>query len=332
MGSLGGPVRTSTKRDSDESLAIRAAWLHYAAGMTQGEVAQKLGVSSTKAHRLIAWAYQNGAVKVSVVGGVAECVALEDAIRDAFDLAHCEVVPDLHEEDGMPLRALGGAGASFLEREIESAEGGVLGIGFGRTLAAAVTAMTPTGSGAMRFVSLMGGLTRNFAANPHDVIHRLAERTGALAYVMPIPFVANSPADLDVLLSQRGVDEIFRLACHADLMLMGIGTAQLDAQLVGSGMILPDEISEVRRSGGVGEMLGHFLDEDGAPVETPLSGRTVSPALDDIRGRRAVAIAGGPGKVAAIRAVLRSGVLTGLITDERTARALMRDQGERVAG
>jgi DNA-binding transcriptional regulator LsrR (DeoR family) len=37
-----------------------------------------------------------------------------------------------------------------------------------------------------------------------------------------------------------------------------------------------------------------------------------------------VAIAGGGGKVEAIRAVLRSGSLHGLITDERTAEALLR--------
>ncbi|MEN8888743.1 MAG: sugar-binding domain-containing protein, partial [Celeribacter marinus] len=34
-------------------------------------------------------------------------------------------------------------------------------------------------------------------------------------------------------------------------------------------------------------------------------------------------LAGGPDKVAAIRAVLSSGCLSGLITDEKTAKALM---------
>ena len=44
--------------------------------------------------------------------------------------------------------------------------------------------------------------------------------------------------------------------------------------------------------------------------------------------RRIVAIAGGAMKVAAIRAVLASGLLAGLITDERTARAIV-DTGPR---
>jgi DNA-binding transcriptional regulator LsrR (DeoR family) len=40
-------------------------------------------------------------------------------------------------------------------------------------------------------------------------------------------------------------------------------------------------------------------------------------------GKQIVAIAGGKEKVGAIRSVLMNGCLSGLITDERTARALL---------
>jgi DNA-binding transcriptional regulator LsrR (DeoR family) len=315
-------ARGAAKRDVDDSLAIRAAWLHYTAGLTQVDVADRLGVSTVKAHRLIAWATQNGAVKVSIVGDVAECVLLETALAERFGLTYCEVVPDLYEE-GLPLRALGPAGSAFLCREIDKLKSGIIGLGHGRTLAAAIADMPRTDAGAVRFVSLMGGLTRNYAANPHDVMHRLAEKTGAAAYVMPIPFFANTVGDRAVLLAQRGVSDVFDLAVRTDLMLVGLGTAKPDAQLVSSQMITSEEIEEVRQRGGVGEMLGHFFDADGRPVETSLTARTVSPGLEHLSGKRIVAIAGGSGKVEAMRSALRSGYLTGLITDERSAKALM---------
>lgn len=315
-------ARSGARREGEDGLAIRAAWLHYAAGFTQSEVAERIGVSGAKAHRLIAWAYQNGAVKVSITGIVAECVLLEAELSERFGLASCEVVPDLHEE-GIPLRALGIAGAAFLAREIERLEKGVVGFGHGRTLSAAVTAMARIEAGAVRFVSLMGGLTRHYSANPHDVMHRLAEKTNAAAYVMPIPFFANTVEDRAVLLAQRGVGDVFNLAVRADLMVVGIGTARIEAQLVSSRMITTEEIEEVRRRGGVGEMLGHFFDAAGKPVETSLTARTVSPDLEHLTGRRIVAIAGGASKVEGIRSALRSGYLTGLITDERSARTLV---------
>src|ERR1700748_3853548 len=98
-------ARSALKRSNEDSLAIRAAWLHYAAGLTQAEVASRLGVTNLKAHRLIGRANQNGAVKITIDGDVAECVVLEMQIAARFGLDYCEVTPDLHE-DGPPLRAL----------------------------------------------------------------------------------------------------------------------------------------------------------------------------------------------------------------------------------
>lgn len=318
-------ARTTRLRDAEESLAVRAAWLHYAGGLTQAEVAKRLGITGVKAHRLITRMAEAGIVKVTIDGDVAELVELEERLSRRFSLEYCEIVPDL-SEDGLPLRALGTAGAAYIQRIIESRPDGVIGVGHGRTLAAAVREMPHIDGAALRFVSLLGGLTRNYAANPHDVIHRLAEKTGAQAYVMPVPFFANTVEDREVLLSQRGVSDVFRLAESADLMLVGIGTTEPHAQLVASRMVEMPEISEVKARGGLGEVLGHFFDEHGQPIETSLTQRTLSLGLEELKGRRIVAIAGGAEKTCAIRSVLMSGLLGGLITDERTAYALVEDE------
>lgn len=314
-------ARSAKTREAEESLAVRAAWLHYAGGLTQAQVAERLGVTGVKAHRLIMRANEAGLVKVRIDGDVAECVELEDRLSRAFGLSYCEIVPDLYEE-GLPVRALGIAGANYIQRSIELNGSGVIGVGHGRTLAAAVREMSHVEAAGVRFVSLLGGLTRNYAANPHDVIHRLAEKTGAQAYVMPVPFFANSVEDRLVLLSQRGVSDVFKLAATADLMIVGIGTAEPHAQLVSSRMVEMSEITEVKARGGMGEILGHFFDEAGRPIETSLTQRTLSLGLEELRGRKIVAIAGGTEKTCAIRSVLMSGLLGGLITDKRTADAL----------
>jgi DNA-binding transcriptional regulator LsrR (DeoR family) len=312
-------------RDDETSLATRAAWLHYAGGLTQSDVAKRLGLTSLKAHRLITKANQDGLVKVYIDGEVSECVALENQLMERFDLEHCEVVPDFDSED-LPLRALGRAGAQFLKREIERGEEALIGVGHGRTLAASVEYLPRTNAGKTRFVSLLGGLTRKFSANPHDVIHRLAERTGAEAYVMPVPFFANTVEDREVLLGQKGISDVFDLAKSAHLLVVGIGTAEPEASLVSTGMIERNEIEEIKKAGGAGELLGHFFNARGAPVETSLSERTLSLGRADLKDRRIVAIAGGRAKTLAIKSLLESGYLKGLITDERTALALVEQQ------
>ncbi|WJH41528.1 sugar-binding transcriptional regulator [Aliirhizobium terrae] len=308
--------------DADDTLAVRAAWLHYAGGLTQSEVARRLGVPSVKAHRLIAKAVAEGVVKVTIDGDIVECVELEMQLSERFGLQYCEVAPDLGEE-GLPLRALGHAGAGYLKREIERGDNAVIGLGHGRTLSAAVQYMPRVNAKNLRFVSLLGGLTRNYGANPYDVMHRIAEKTGTQAYVMPVPFFANSGEDREVLRAQRAVKEVFELANNADLKLVGIGSVEADAQLVSSGMVEPGEISDIAAAGGVGEILGHFFDQDGRILNTELSARMLSASFPKTRSERLVALAGGPNKADAIRAILNSHRLFGLITDERTAKALL---------
>ncbi|RWE10722.1 MAG: sugar-binding transcriptional regulator [Mesorhizobium sp.] len=309
-------------RDDETSMATRAAWLHYAGGLTQSEVAKRLGLTSLKAHRLITKANQEGLVKVYIDGEVSECVALEDDLSSRYNLDYCEVVPDFDGEE-LPLKALGIAGAQFLKREIERGEDTLIGVGHGRTLAACVEYLPRISAEKTRFVSLLGGLTRKFSANPHDVIHRLAERTGAEAYVMPVPMFANTVEDRTVLLGQKGISEVFDLGKAADLLIAGIGTAEREASLVATGMIEKGEMEEIRRNGGVGELLGHFFDDAGKAVETTLSNRALALAREDISNRRIVAVAGGKVKVRAIKSVLEGRYLKGLVTDERTARSLV---------
>ena len=309
-------------QDSERSLSIRAAWLHYVGGLTQARVAKRIGVPSVKAHRLIAKAVAEGLIKVSIEGEIIECFELENDLSQRYGLDICEVAPDL-EEDGMPFNTLGYVGASFLRRWLDMGEETLIGIGHGRTLSAAIRTLPRMHLQGMRFVSLLGGLTRNFSANPHDVMHMLAEKTGAQAYVIPVPFFANTSDDREILLAQRGVSEVFELAERAPLKIVGIGTVDTDTQLVASGMIEQSEIAEIAKSGAVGELLGHFFDKDGTILQTPLTSRTVSVSRESMTNSKIIAIAGGEEKVDAIRAILNSGHLSGLITDECTARALL---------
>ena len=311
-------MRGVPQLESDASLAVRAAWLHYAGGLTQSAVAKRLGVPKVKAHRLISRANQAGAVKVMIDGDIAGCIALENRLSKTYGLDYCEVAPDLFEDD-LPLRALGIAGASYLRRELDAGRHQMIGVGHGRTLASVVSQLPRMSAGNTQFVSLLGGLSRTFAANPYDVMHRLADKTGATAYFMPVPFFANTAEDREIMLSQRGVSDVVEMATQSELKLVGIGTTSLQASLVATGMIRVEEIEDVKNKGGVGEILGQFFDQSGAAIETGLTARTLAVGSDDTR---IVAVAGGLEKTGAIRSVLRSGRLSGLITDERTGEAL----------
>jgi DNA-binding transcriptional regulator LsrR (DeoR family) len=308
--------------DEESALAARAAWMHFAGGKTQGEVAEILGVQSTKAHRLIAKARNEGLIRVFVEGPIAGCITLEEKLKLRFGLTQCEVLPNI--DDGpMPLRTLATAGARYLVNLIQSNRHGLIGVGHGRTLAASVEAMPSVPAGNTKFVSLLGGLTRRFSASPFDVIHRLAERTSAEAYVLPVPFFANSVKDKRVLESQFGVSDAVEMARNADIYIAGIGEVDRKSFIATGGMVDDADIVSVIGSGACAEILGQFFEADGSHMPSPVSDRAMAPRLSDLRSHKIVALAGGTSKTRAIRAILDSGLLFGLITDEATAGRLV---------
>lgn len=308
--------------EDDADLATRAAWLYHAGGLTQSEVAQKLGIGNARAHRLIVRAARAGLVRVLVDGPIGGCIGLEDALSRRFALRFCRVVPSLGES-GLPLRALGIAAASFLHDTLERDAHRVIGVGHGRTLASAVVHLPRVPAPNVRFVSLLGGLPRLVHTSPFDVLQQLGERTGADAYLMPAPMFANTAHDREVLCAQRGVAETLALGQTATLALVGIGAVASEAFLLASGVLTENDIIELRASGAVGEVLGRYFAADGSPVATMLHDRVIAIDPAVLRGRDVIAVAGGAPKVSAINAVLQTGLLTGLISDEATARGLV---------
>ncbi|WP_303469576.1 sugar-binding domain-containing protein [Marinovum sp. 1_MG-2023] len=264
-------------------------------------------------------------------------VDLEQSLIAAFGLDHCQVVADAGQDDqgrdgdALALGPLGRAGGAFLSAEISAGNsaansgGGnrVIGVGHGRTLLACADTPDLPQAQDLKIVSLMGALTGGADENPHTIVSHLAARTGAEPVVMPAPFIANSAADRAVLLNQGAVQKAAALAAQADLLIVGIGTTTPEAELVSAGMVAPADMAGIAQAGGVGEMLGHFFDRRGKPVGQEVSDRILTLPRDQLKGRRIVAVAGGALKPQAIKAVLESGLLRGLIIDEHAARAIV---------
>ena len=326
------PFSSASKevRDArDAELLARAAWLHFVGGLTQSEVARRLNVPITRAHRYIARAQAEGLVRIFVDVSSAKCISIEAALSARYNLRLCRVAMDVPEVGALPLRALSSAGADVLMQTILAGEHPVIGIGHGRTIAATVGAMGRVEAGSLRIVSMLGGLTRSFAANPYDVIHRLAEKTGADCYMMPAPIFTNSADDKQVMLAQLGIAATMEMIGGMTLAVVGIGDVTLQNDgATAAALGGPEVVARLHADGARAEILGQFLNADGEIMETEFDARVMAAPLGSLKGRDVIAIAGGLQKKDAVEAALKSGLLTGLIIDEATARALVGEGGE----
>ena len=303
-------------------LATKAAWLAYIGGYTQSEVAQKLNISSVKAHRLIAQAHANNIVKIFVEGEIIECVELEEKISKQFNLDSCIVAPTIEGVDSF--KSVGAAGASFLYNLLKNNKNKMVGVGKGRSLSAVVENLPHFQTEKIKFVSVSGGLTRRFSTNPYDVIHRLAERTNSEAFFLPVPYMAKDESEKQMLLEQNSVRQMLDFAKQAEIYLVGIGSIESNAHVHESGLIEESIWDKMIKNQAVGDFMGRFLDTNGNELQDSDNNLSLGLSSEDIRGKKVIAIVGGSQKGKVTQAVLQRNIITDLIISEESAKELIK--------
>ena len=324
----------SLAHESDADIMVRAAWLYHVGGMTQEEVARRLGLHRTRVVRLLSEARERGLVSVTINHETIRDLDVEDSIARRYGLDFCLATPAMGFEDaaGEPKlvaaqemiarRAVGDAAANFLKGKLAGGVPVTVGVSWGRTLEQMTLHLSGVQNPQARFVSLMGSLTRNSASNPFEVVQVLAARTGGEGHFLPVPFIADSEADRTVLMSQRTVAHALDLARSADFYMISVGELDDTAFLRQQGMLSANELRSVRSQGAVADSLGRLFAKDGTEIDHELARRTLAVEFEQLRGRDVVLAAGGLGKVSAIQALLRTGVVRGLVIDGDSACAL----------
>jgi DNA-binding transcriptional regulator LsrR (DeoR family) len=328
-------VTLSLAHESDATIMTRAAWLYHVGGLTQEEVARRLGLHRTRVVRLLGEARDRGLVSVTINHESVRDLGVETGIARAFGLDFCLVTPAMGFElepaeprlaaiqETIARRAVGTAAANFLKGKLLPGDPITVGVSWGRTLEQMTVHLSGVQNSHARFVSLMGSLTRNSASNPFEVVQALAARTGGEGHFLPVPFIADSVDDRVVLMSQRSVAEALALARSADLFLISVGELQETAFLRTQSMLSVDELQSVRARGAVADALGQLFDRNGVRIDHELAHRTLALEFEQMRGRDVVLLAGGLQKTTAVRSLLRSGLVQGLIIDGDAAQALL---------
>lgn len=311
-------------------LAARAAWMYYVAGNTQNEIAERLGISRQMAQRMVAYAGDTNLVKVQITHPISACLELEQGLQQRYGLDVCRVVPnaatpgDPHEAQEVQ-QMLAVAGAEVMEQYLNVEEPMVVNVGSGRTLKAAIEKITEMEKPQHQIVSMIGAFASDGSANRYDVALQAAEKLQARFYLLPAPRVAESESDRKQWCNHRAYKIVTGLAQRADVTFLGIGTIALQGAMHEDGFIDDDEVAELQKHGAIGELICHAFNADGKLVSSSLSPRVTTPPLVAKPAKPVIAFAGGSKKAEAVRAALRGGWLTGLVTDETCARLALQD-------
>ena len=306
----------------EHELLARLARRSYLDGRTQSEIATEFGLSRPKVQRLLDRARSTGVVDIHIQGPLGLDLDLEAKLVATFGLTDAIVSP-AHLADDSQRGAVARSAAGYLARRLR--DGSIVAVSHGRDIGEVPRYFRPPSPIDCVFASAMGGSPRVDApTNPNEICRALAERSGGRAESLFAPAYVESPDVRDALLEQEAVSHALEVASRADVALVGIGGTDDGCTMVRSGCLSLDEIASLRDKGAVGDVLGNYVDIDGAAVEAPHSGRLIGLSIDDIRKvDTVVAAVTGDEKPLAIYGVLKAGIVDVLITDEINARSLL---------
>jgi DNA-binding transcriptional regulator LsrR (DeoR family) len=292
---------------SPEATAARAllhsvAKMHYEAEMSQVDIAKRLGVSRATVSRMLRRARAESIVRIEIP----DLVAVDDLGQSLVGRFGLKAAAVVETPSANALAALAGPGS-------------VLAIGWGRAIRGILDAGLPQIPGVM-VVPATGGMQQHL---PHfqvnEFVRLAAEQLGGKPHFIHAPYLP-SAVTRAAFLADPAIAESVALWDRIAVALVGIGLPHAKNSPEASAAT-PDEQALAQ---AVGDVIRHYVDSRGDLVDWDGEGRMIAVSTHQLRrASMVIGVASGTEKVDAILGAIRSGLVNALVTDVRTAEAVL---------
>ena len=324
--------RALTQRD--DALLANVAILYYKDGLTQSDIAQRLGVSRASVVNYLRQAREQNVVDIRINGASFSASRLSTELRNAYSLEDVYIATAYlagrespEEARDILRRQVARVGAMALYDLLQP--GDTLGISWGETIQWLSEEMP---RGAVRNVTvcqLIGSMKWPLLPAAETCTIRIASALSAECYTLHAPAILSNREIADALRKEP----IIRAQLHKlrDLTktLFSVGTCSKDTLIVQTGIVTAKQMQWYVDHGAVAVICGRFIDAEGRHVEGEMDARMIGVTPADLkRAKAGILVASGADKVQAIRAALAGGYARYLIVDENTGKLLLAAQRE----
>lgn len=290
---------------------------YYLERKTRIQIAEEFGLSRFKVARILDDAVESGMVEIKIHNPASIDVDLSTELQRRYDLEHAyAVTPDSTDKPGR-VAAVAKAMAELLQSILR--EGDVVGVDCGRTLTHIAGHLnTLPVCDVVQLTGMAGAIT----ANGTDLVRRISEVSGGRSWPMYAPLVVPDARTAESLSGNQQIQETIGRHAEVSCAIVSVGAWSPGASQVYESLT-DAEVRTLEDAGVCAETCALLLDRDGHRVPG-LDERRMGISESTLRAiPTRIALATGPEKVAATRAVLRSGLVSSLVTDTGVAAAVL---------
>ena len=310
-------------RGKNNKLIHKVLHNYYERGLTQQEIALKYGISRIKVSRMLSKALTDKVVQIRINLPDDPANELEHQLEELYGLKEAIVIPCA---SNTLLDDLGEAVAHYLSVRLQGNES--IGITWGRSILAAVNALSAMEYPDIRVVQMLGGLgSPDSDTHGTDLTIRMSQIFKAKARLLNSPGIVKTKELRDALMGDLQVSETFKLAEKIDMALVGIGVLKSNSLIVEQASIInQDETDRLMAKGAVGDVALRFFDKAGNYIDDEINQRVIGLDTEQIKNiPRIIGVAGGADKHLPVLAAVRGKWINVLITDDDTAQFLINE-------
>lgn len=290
------------------------AKLHYEADMSQVDIARQLGVSTATISRLLQRARAEGIVRIEVLD-LATPEGITTQLVEALGLRDAAVI---ETPAAGALTALAAPLGALLKQAGLTA-GKVVAIGWGRAIREVIQAGLPRIPGVLT-VAATGGMQQQAAHfQINEFVRLAAEELGGTPHFIHAPYLPSSELR-EVFLGDAAIRDSVALWDRTDVAIVGIGLPHAINPPEASAATL----SEQALFHAAGDVIRHYFDAEGTLIPWEGEGRMIAMSPAQLRAvPLVIGVAASPEKAKAIIGAVRARLINALVTDTKTAQAIL---------
>ncbi|MBU3181662.1 sugar-binding transcriptional regulator [Clostridium psychrophilum] len=306
-----------------QKLSVKVAKLYYQSDYSQQQVASELGISRPTISRLLQYAKEKGYVKININDPFSDLDKLSCKLKEKYGLNDIRVVFSPRDDYVSSLEYISKEAAEYLHETIKN--GDVIGVSWGTTMYEVAKKLTPQNTKGVEVVQLKGGISHS-EVNTYasETISLFAGAFQTLPRYFPLPVIFDSCMIREMVEKDSNIRNIIEMGIKANVAIFTVGTVRDEALLFRLGYLNDTEKQSLKQK-SVGDICSRFFDKNGEICNDEINNRTMGISIDALKKKeKSILVACGKLKLNAIRAALKAKIANILITDQYSAKELLK--------
>lgn len=307
------------------NLLVNIARLYYEHDYSQQMIAKKTGFSRPYVSKLINEARESGIVEIKINDPNDAESEMESEIRNKFNLLKVIVVPNNDNLNHNLQEQLSEALSRYLNIIMEDND--VIGVGWGSTMHSCAENLHPAkevkNTTVVQLCGAISMIEKNIFAS--EIPKKFADAYNSIPYILTLPAVVDDVKVKNAILKDKNIDNVMNIGMRSNIAIFTMGVLGYDSALVRAGYLNKSEVDKLIAKGAVGDVCSRIIDIDGRICDKKLDNRTIGIQLEDLKQKKyKIGVASGINKAKCIFGALNAGYSNVLITDENTAKELLK--------